>query len=264
MQTYPKSPEIPYAPTQESDIYYPDSDGEPMAATDLHRWQLMRTLQTLEAHFEAQPDVYISGDILMYYEKGVPRRVVAPDVLVTFGMPRGPRRTYKIWEEGKTPDFVMEFSSESTYTNDLSGKRELYAALDIQDYFLYDAEGLYLPSPLMGFQLVDGSYVDVPVGVDGGLRSPALGLAFHVGDEGLDIYNPVTREWLQTPAESATLRAEQAETRVEQAETRVEQAETRAEDAETRAEQEAIARQRAEVETAELREQIARLQAPRG
>ncbi len=232
MPTYPKGHPIPYAPTEETDIY-PDSDGEPMAASDLHRDQLIWTLQTLESYFSPQPDVYISGDILMYYEKGVPQRVVAPDVLVVFGLSRGPRRTYKVWEEGKTPDFVMEFSSESTYQNDLSGKRELYAELDIQDYFLYDAEGLYLPSPLMGFQLVEGVYVEVPVGVVGGLHSPVLNVDFHVEDEGLGIYDPVAREWLQTPAESATVRAETAETRAEQA----------------------------EAEAAELREQLARLQA---
>ena len=253
MQTYPKGIQIPYAPTEESDLY-PDTDGEPMAASDLHRHQLTRTLQTFETHFAAQPEVYISGDILMYYEKGVPRRVVSPDVLVVFGVGQGPRRTYKVWEEGKTPDFVMEFSSESTYQNDLTGKRSLYATLEIQDYFLYDAEGLYLPSPLMGFQLVDGVYVEVPVGVDGGLRSPVLGLEFHVRDEGLGIYDPVRSEWLQTPAESATVRAETAEIRAETAETRAETAETRAETAETRAE-------KAEAEAAELREQLARLQA---
>ena len=246
MPTYPKGHSIPYAPTEEIDIY-PDSDGEPMAASDLHRDQLIWTLQTLESHFSPQPDVYISGDILMYYEKGVPRRVVAPDVLVVFGLGRGPRRTYKVWEEGKTPDFVMEFSSESTYQNDLSGKRELYAELDIQDYFLYDAEGLYLPSPLMGFQLVEGVYVEVPVGAVGGLHSPVLNLDFHVEDEGLGIYDPVVREWLHTPAETA-------EARVEQEALARQTAETRAEVAETRAEQ-------AEAEAAKLREQLARLQA---
>lgn len=246
MQTYPKGHPIPYAPTEEIDIY-PDSDGEPMAASDLHRDQLIWTLQTLESHFAPQPDVYISGDILMYYEKGVPRRVVAPDVLVVFGLGRGPRRTYKVWEEGKTPDFVMEFSSESTYQNDLSGKRELYAELDIQDYFLYDAEGLYLPSPLMGFQLVEGVYVEVPVGVVGGLHSPVLNLDFHVEDEGLGIYDPVVREWLHTPAETAETRAEQEALARQTAETRAEAAETRAE--------------QAEAEAAKLREQLARLQA---
>ena len=225
MATYPKQPRIPYAPTEETDLY-PDTDGEPMAASDLHRHQLTRTLQTFETHFAAHPEVYISGDILMYYEKGVPQRVVSPDVLIVFGIGQGLRRTYKVWEEGKTPDFVMEFSSESTYENDLTGKRSLYASLGIQDYFLYDAEGLYLPSPLMGFQLVEGMYVEVPVGADGGLHSGVLGLEFHVRDEGLGIYDPVRNEWLQTRAEAAETRAAQAE-----------------------------------AEAAELREQLARLQA---
>ncbi len=242
MQTHPKGHPISYAPTEEIDIYYPDSDGEPMAASDLHRDRLIWTLQTLETHFAPQPEVYISGDILMYYEKGVPRRVVAPDVLVVFGIGQGPRRTYKVWEEGKTPDFVMEFSSESTYQNDLSGKRDLYAELGIQDYFLYDAEGLYLPAPLMGFQLVEGVYVEVPVGVVGGLHSPVLGLDFHVQDEGLGIYDPVVRGWLQTRAEQETVARQTAETRAEVAEARAEQA---------------------EAEAAELREQLARLQARR-
>lgn len=240
MQTHPKGHPIPHAPTEEIDIYYPDSDGEPMAASDLHRDRLIWALQSLETHFAPQPEVYISGDILMYYEKGVPRRVVAPDVLVVFGIGQGPRRTYKVWEEGKTPDFVMEFSSESTYQNDLSGKRDLYAELGIQDYFLYDAEGLYLPSPLMGFQLVEGVYVEVPVGVVGGLHSPVLGLDFHVQDEGLGIYDPVVRGWLQTRAEQEAVARQTAETRAEVAEARAEQA---------------------EAEAAELREQLARLQA---
>ena len=260
MQTHPKGHPIPYAPTEEADLY-PDSDGEPMAASDLHRDQLIWTLQTLETHFATQPEVYISGDILMYYEKGVPRRVVAPDVLVVFGIGQGPRRTYKVWEEGKTPDFVMEFSSESTYQNDLSGKRDLYAELEIRDYFLYDAEGLYLPSPLIGFQLVEGVYVEVPVGVVGGLHSPVLGLDFHVQDEGLGIYDPVAGEWLQTPAEQEALARQTAEARAKQ------EALAR-QTAEARAKQEALARQtaearakQAEAEAAELREQLARLQA---
>lgn len=246
MGIYGKGLKIPYAPTEEKRLY-PDTDGEPMAASDLHRQQLIWILQILETHFTAHPEVYISGDILMYYEKGDPRRVVSPDVLVVFGIGRGPRRTYKVWEEGKTPDFVMEFSSESTYENDLTTKLALYAELEIQNYVLYDAERLYLPSPLMGFQLVNGEYVEIALDVDGGLYSSVLGLAFHIRDEGLGIYDPVARVWLQTPAEAA--------------ETRAEQEASARQTAETRAEQEANARQKAEAEVAELREQLERLQA---
>ena len=210
MATETKQNHIPSVPTDAS-IFYPEEDGKPMAVSDLHRRILMRTLQVLDTHFEQDPEVYVSGDILMYYVEEDPRKSISPDVLVAFGLGKKPRGNYKVWEEGKVPDFVMEFSSKTTYQNDLRRKKELYALLGIQDYLLYDAEGLYLPSPLMGFTLVDGVYVPISAGVNGGLHSSALSLDFHVDDEDLGIYDPVANKRLQTPAEAATTRAESAE-----------------------------------------------------
>ncbi|RKU17028.1 hypothetical protein C6501_04770 [Candidatus Poribacteria bacterium] len=260
MTTYQKGLDIPYAQTDDSDIY-PDTDGKPMAVSDLHRRILMRTLQILDTHFEEKPEVYVSGDILMYYVEGDPRKSVAPDVLVSFGLGKKLRRTYKVWEEGKVPDFAMEFSSKNTYRDDLGKKLELYGLLGIQDYFLYDAEGLYLPSALMGFELVDDVYVPISAGATGGLHSAALGLDFHVDNVGLGIYDPSTDEWIQTPAESALSRAEQESVRAETAEARAETAEARAEQETTRAETAEARAEQAEAEAAKLREQIARLQA---
>ncbi|MCY3553503.1 MAG: Uma2 family endonuclease [Candidatus Poribacteria bacterium] len=285
MAIHEKEEHIPSAPTDAS-IFYPEEDGEPMAVSDLHRRILMRTLQVFDEYFKQDPGAYVSGDILMYYVEGDPRKSVSPDVLVAFGLGKKPRGNYLVWVEGKVPDFAMEFSSKNTYQNDLGHKMELYASLGIQDYFLCDIEGLYLPSPLMGFTLVDGVYVPISANVDGGLHSPALNLDFHIGDVGrwlhspvpnldfpadvmgLGIYDPVGDAWLQTPAESAlaqaelaSARAENAEARAETAETRAENAEARAETAETRAEQEAIARQEAEAENARLQAELTRLQA---
>ena len=248
-------------------IFYPDTDGKPMAASDRHRRILFRTIETLEAHYVQQPDVYVSGDILMYYVEGDPYQVIAPDVLVSFGLEKKERLTYLAWVEGKLPDFVMEFSSKTTYDEDLGPKMDRYASLGIQDYFLYDALGLYLPTPLMGFTLVDGVYAQISDDEDGGLHSAVLSLDFHVDDIGLGIYDPVAGAWLQTPTESAEARAEMAETRAEQeaaraemAETRAEMAETRAEQEAARAEQEAARAEMAETEVAQLREQLQRLQ----
>ena len=258
----PKGHPIPYAPTDASDLY-PAEDGKPMAVSDYHRRILVRTLEVLEEYFLQRSEVYVSGDILMYYVEGDPRKSISPDILVSFGLGKKLRRTYLVWEEGKVPDFAMELSSKGTYRNDLGRKMELYASLGIQDYFLYDAEGLYLPSPLMGFTLVDGVYVAISPGTTGELHSPSLGLDFQVDDDGLGIYDPVAGEWLQTPAESASARAERETTRAERETTRAEQ-ET------IRAEQEAIAREeaetraeKAETEAAQLREEIARLKAHR-
>ena len=264
MAIHEKEEHIPSAPTDAS-IFYPEEDGEPMAVSDLHRRILIRTLQVLDEHFRKDPGAYVSGDILMYYVEGDPRKSVSPDVLVAFGLGKKPRGNYLVWVEGKVPDFVMEFSSKNTYRNDLGRKMELYASLGIQDYFLCDIEGLYLPSPLMGCTLVDGLYVPISAGVDGALHSAALNLDFHVDDlsadlytsalnsgfpadiTGLGIYDPVGDAWLQTPAESAFAQAELAS--------------ARAETAEARAEQETIARQEAEAEVARLQEKLARLQA---
>ncbi len=294
MTTYTDERKIFSVPT-DTPLYYPDTDGKPMAASDLHRRILIHTLETLEAHYAQQPDVYVSGDILMYYVEGDPRRVVAPDVLVSFGLEKKERLTYLVWVEGKTPDFVMEFSSKTTYNEDLGRKMDRYASLRIQDYFLYDAEGLFLPSQLMGYTLVDGVYVPVSEHADGGLHSDVLSLDFHVDDEGLGLYDPVAGAWLQTPTEAAEARAEQEASRAEQEAARAEQEAARAENAETlakqeatraeqeatraeqeatraeqeatraeqeaaRAEQEAARAENAETEVARLREQLQRLQ----
>ena len=260
MDTYKNRRDVPYAPTDTTDLY-PETDGKPMAASDFHLEILFWLLQTLKAHFAQMPDVYVSGDILTYYTEGNPRAVVAPDVLVSFGIGEKKRHTYKVWKEGKVPDFVMEFSSKTTYQNDLTDKMELYAALGIPNYLLYDAEALYLPAPLMGFQLVKGVYVPIPPGVDGGVHSDVLGLDFHIRERRLGVYDPVAEQWLQTPAEQHAARAENAEARAENAEARAENAEARAEDVEARAAQETVARQKAEAELERLREQLARLQA---
>ncbi len=246
---YTKDTTISYVPTDGA-IHYPAEDGEPMAASDYHLKLLIWTLQALEAHFAQNSDVYISGDILIYYREGDPRKSISPDVLVCFDINPKLRRTYKTWEEGKAPDFVMEFSSESTYKKDLNEKMDIYASLKIEEYFLYDAEGLYLPSPLMGFTLVDGDYVAIPPNDDGGIRSSVLGLDFRLRDGEIAIYDPIANEWVQTRAE----RTEIAEARAEQETARAEQESIARENAETRA-------KNAEAEVALLREELTRLKA---
>ena len=47
----------------------------------------------------------------LYYERGNPRAVVAPDVYVVVGAPEYLRDTYMLWNEPKGPDFVLEMTS---------------------------------------------------------------------------------------------------------------------------------------------------------
>ncbi|RKU20173.1 Uma2 family endonuclease [Candidatus Poribacteria bacterium] len=210
MEISPNALPLPYAPTETADLY-PESDGKPMAETDLHIDEIFRMRQILRAYFAEMLDVYVSGNLMMYYEEGTPSKSVSPDMLVAFGVGKKARRTYKTWEEGKPPDFVVEFSSKGTVQNDLDSKMKLYASLGISEYFLYDVDRRYLPTPLMGFRLTGEEYVEISPNADGGISSQTLGLDFHLLADSFGIYDPSVGEWLQTPAEAAETRAERAE-----------------------------------------------------
>ena len=214
METPTNTRPLPYAPTETADLY-PESDGKPIADTDLHLHWIKRVQDMIETYFSQDPGVYISGNIMMYDIEGPARTAVSPDILVCFGIGQKFRRTYKVWEEGKPPDFVMEFSSKRTYRNDLGEKMAHYARMTIPEYFLHDPDRRYLPSPLLGFRLVEGPYVEIAPDIDGRVHSETLNLDFALLDDGLAIYDPQAQRWLQTAAEKAEERAKRAETEIE-------------------------------------------------
>lgn len=230
---------IQYAPTDDEGIDYPVSDGKPLAETDLHRIHIFNTYQKLEAYYADIDDVYVSGNLFIYDIPGKTRRSISPDVMVAFGIEKKMRRTYKTWEEGKAPDFVMEFTSKSTYTNDLKKKKTRYAQIDVKEYFLYDPERSYLPDSLIGFRLNDdGSYDPIPSSDDNGILSTVLGIEFRLQEDDIGLYDMTSGEYLQTPAEKSMLIARR-EREVRQQETQ--------------------ARQHAETEVARLQAEIDRL-----
>ena len=198
-------------------IIYPESDGKPMAETDRHRDLMVDFIQMLQHHFTDEP-VYVSGNLLIYYEQGT-RKSVAPDVFVVHGVAKKRRRTYLTWEEGKTPDFVLEVSSHSTSQNDTGEKKVLYAeVLKVKEYYIYDPEG-ELESHFIGYRLVDGAYQEIDF-VDSRLPSSVLGLELGERGGALRLYDPRRREWL----ESAPDRANNAEQRAQNAEAELAQA----------------------------------------
>ena len=68
-----------------TEIVYPDSDGAPMAESDPTRDYLIYGVEALDIYFQNRADVYVSGNLFIYYKQGVPDAVVAPDVFVVFG-----------------------------------------------------------------------------------------------------------------------------------------------------------------------------------
>jgi Uma2 family endonuclease len=185
-------------------IEYPTSDGKPMAETDLHREDMIDAIQALQDHFADRPRVYVSGNLLLYYEEGNRRKHVAPDVLVALDVPKLPRRDYYlVWEEGKAPDFIVEITSKTTRREDERTKVPLYRdVLKVREYFRFDPRGEYLDPPLQGFRLVGGDYVPIEA-VDGRLPSEVLGLHLERDGERLRLFDPAAGRRLPTQLERA-------------------------------------------------------------
>ena len=214
--------------------FYPSSDGKPMAETDWHRKLLMALIQIIEHHFREHDDIYVSGDLLIYYKMGDNTKSVAPDVFVVRGVAKKQRGTYLTWEESHTPDFVIELASPSTFRHDLTGKKDLYeSVLKVKEYYIYDPLHQIQPH-FIGFRLVDGVYQEIAF-VNERLPSLVLNLELGERDGTLGVYDPTTEQWLAPPEE-------------------------RAEQAEERAEQEVLARQHAEAELAKALATLERLQ----
>ncbi|MEO0985763.1 MAG: Uma2 family endonuclease [Cyanobacteria bacterium J06639_14] len=224
-------------------IHYPESDGQPMTESDPTRDSLVYCVEALELFFRSRQQVYVSGNLFIYYEEGNPKAAVSPDVFVVFGVSKRKRRTYKTWEEGgKVPAFVMEITSRTTKRQDENTKPQLYASLGVQEYFQYDPTGDYLTPQLKGATLVNGQYQPLPLqelpdgtyvlssavlGLDVCLPVPDEMLLNLVGDKpprSLRFYDPKTGERFLSYAESIEARNQQRE-RAEQAQERAKQAE---------------------------------------
>jgi Uma2 family endonuclease len=200
---------------------YPTSDGKPMAETDWHRDLMVALIATLQFFYAGRPRVYVSGNLLLFYERGNRRRHVSPDVFVVRGVGNHKRPNYLLWEEGRGPEVVIEITSSSTRNEDVRTKYRLYRdTLKVREYFLFDPDGDYLSPSLQGHRLRQGEYRAVRAR-DGRLPSQVLGLHLERHGRELRLYDPSAGAWLPTPEE----RAGQAEERAGQAEERAERAE---------------------------------------
>jgi Uma2 family endonuclease len=189
-----------------AEIEYPESDGEPMAETEIHAELMINLRFALKRRFRDDPNVYIGANMFVYWVEGDPSKSKAPDVFAVFGVPKTPaRRTWKIWEEGKAPDMVIELSSRKTWQEDMYEKWQLYGRLGVREYFLFDPLYEYLPEPLMAWRLVGGQYLPAKV-ENGRVLSEVLGLELFDTGETLRLVDLKTGEILPTEAEEIAAR----------------------------------------------------------
>ena len=219
-------------------IDYPESDGKRLAENDPQLHAIHYAFGALRLHYAARADVYVSADLLIYYDEGNPRVSVAPDTFVVFGVEDRMRGNYKVWEEGKGPDFVLEVASPNTWREDVGPKRTTYARLGVREYFLFDPRSEFLTPRLQGYRLVGGEYERLTAveSIDRTLTlsSEVLGLELRAKAGGeMRFHDPATGEDLLSHDEEHAARVEEAAARraalarAEAAEARVAELEAR-------------------------------------
>ena len=186
-------------------VTYPEGDGKPMAETDWHLRWMFRLIELLRRRY-AGTQTYVSGNLLLYYVEGNPKKRVSPDVFVVKGIDPHDRRIYKLWEEETAPNVVFEISSKSTTHEDLWEKPRVYDRMGVREYFLFDPLDEYLEPALAGFRRIDGDEPDaglvrMEMDEQRTLVSEELGLLLRLEGNDLVLIDQQTGERLKTAEE---------------------------------------------------------------
>ena len=245
-------------------VFYPCSDGRGIAQNN---WQGQVILHAAGDLGAVHPEALVAAAVLVYPEKGNRYRRSVPDVLVALGLGMGGRWSYKVWVEGKPPDWVLD-AAPSPVEEDRLSKQSEYAAMRAREYWLFDPKGDVFPrgTPrLRGYALENGEYRPLESRLEDGvrmIRSEVLDLGVRAEGDLLRFWNPATREdvWHHGEAEAAALReAAHADSEAARAQEEAAHADREAAarlDAEARASREAAA---AEARVAELEAALQRL-----
>ncbi|MYD97710.1 MAG: Uma2 family endonuclease [Gammaproteobacteria bacterium] len=200
----------PVPPVACDDDGYPETDSAAVEST-IHEKLRGYAIGALRVHYAARADFFVAADLGLFFERGDRSALVAPDLMVAFGAGHRERGSYKLWEEPKPPNFVLELLSLRTWRNDVEAKPGLYEALGVDEFWLFDPIGK-LPRPINGWHLdADGVYVPVPAMPDGGYRSRVLGLDLVPGGDGFRFRDSATGDVLPDHGETAVaLKASEA------------------------------------------------------
>jgi Uma2 family endonuclease len=187
-----------------------------------HKTQMDLLIDALIPWLSQREDGFIGGNMFVYYSLAQVRNqdFKGPDFFVVLGVPKGERKSWVVWEEGKAPDVVIELLSEKLiYQNQMR----------VPEYFWYDP---FNPDDWAGFSIQHRVYQPLVVNECNQLVSESLGLALQRWQgnyKGIDAtwlrWATLGGELLPTPAEQEYQRAEQEYQRAEQERQRADRAE---------------------------------------
>lgn len=96
-----------------------------MPESDVHRGLVDMLAAWLRARFAGRSDVAVFSRLAWFPDAGDTRVRLDPDVMVVFGRPPGPRRSYKSWvEDGIAPQVLIEVWSEDDTEDDTEADYE--------------------------------------------------------------------------------------------------------------------------------------------
>ena len=221
--TYPESAVMTSTNTKTSSksrIRFPDiPERTPDDMTSAKAIHINGRSHSLRFYFADRPNTVVDSE---HYISRVPTRdmtgVVYPDLLVSFDAdPQALEESnaYVISEQGKPPDFILEVASRRTRTHDRTTKRDIYASMEVPEYWRFDQNPTRNSPPLAGDRLVDGRYEPIPVqGLGDGIlqgHSTILGLLIRWDHGHLEWWDPETEAPIPTleTEREAKLEAEQ-------------------------------------------------------
>lgn len=219
---FPNASDEIYYPsdTEEKEIYYPEQREDDMGESSIHAKLINRLLQMLLHFLGERKDVFLSGNMNLYYEEKNPNKWYAPDLLVAFDVPNHERASYQIWKENVFPQVIIEVASSRTWKTDISEKLEIYGELGAEEYYILDPEFAFLPAPMMAFHRKSERLLSATVENDR-IFSPRLGLEIARAENNFRLFNPQTGEFLLTLEESEEKR-HQIESEVERLKAEIE------------------------------------------
>jgi Uma2 family endonuclease len=166
-------PLIELPPTQ-ADL--PCDDGVPMESAR-HKAQMDLLIDALIPWLSQREDGFVGGNMFVYYSLAQVRNkdFKGPDFFVVLGVPKGERKSWVVWEEGKAPDVVIELLSDSTAAVDKNEKKLIYQnQMRVPEYFWYDP---FNPDDWVGFSIQQRVYQPLVAKERNQLLSESLGLA---------------------------------------------------------------------------------------
>lgn len=170
------------------------SDNNDVMETARHKHQMDLLLETIYPWLEKRKNGYAGGNMFIYFSASQLKNedFKGPDFYCVLDVPQNERKSWVVWEEGKSPDLVIELLSESTAQMDKTDKKLVYQnRLRVPEYFWYNP---WQPEDFAGFSLVNGVYQPLILDSQGRYISQRLQLALITWQ---GVYCGIDTTWLR-------------------------------------------------------------------